>query len=413
MSEHSFCRSCGNKLFEVVNFGKMPIANAFVHKEQFKKEYMFQLMAMNCPRCSLFQLYEQPDPSLLFHDNYAFLADTSRVMQQHFSLLAEELIKDFNLKNDELVTEIGSNDSGVIYYLNKSYKHTNHLGVEPSKNVCEISNSKGLRMKNLFFNSNTASNLISEFGKSKYFISLNTLAHIPDINSVLKGIHDFLTDDGIYITEDPYLFDVFNKVSYDQIYDEHVFIFSVTAMKNLCDKFNLQLFDVKKTDTAGGSMRYYITKNKTTKISRNLVSYLDFEKKNGIFETKIYSTFRKNCEKSKNSLLDTLTTLAEKNNKIVSYGATSKSTTIFNYCNIGTDLISFITDTTSTKINKYSPGVHIPIYDYEYFLNNLPNYCFLGAWNHRKEISIKEKEIFSKKGKWIIHTPEAKIINDL
>ena len=49
------------------------------------------------------------------------------------------------------------------------------------------------------------------------------------------------------------------------------------------------------------------------------------------------------------------------------YGATSKSTTIFNYCNIGLDLIDYITDTTPTKKNKLSPGKHIPIYDYNYF----------------------------------------------
>ena len=270
-------------------------------------------------------------------------------------------------------------------------------------------------MKNAFFNSETASNLINEFGRSKYFISLNTLAHIPDINSVFQGISDYLTNDGVYITEDPYLFDVFSKVSYDQIYDEHVFIFSVTAIKNLCDKFNLKLFNLRKTDTAGGSMRYYITKKNNTdvNISKNVSSFLEFEKNQGIFDYNIYDQFHTNCENSRQKLKQTLFELVLNDKKIVSYGATSKSTTIFNYCDIGTDLIEYITDTTVTKINKFSPGVHIPIYDYDYFLKNMPDYCFLGAWNHKKEISNKERNNFTKFGKWITHYPEARILDDI
>ena len=36
-------------------------------------------------------------------------------------------------------------------------------------------------------------------------------------------------------------------------------------------------------------------------------------------------------------------------NTIAGYGATSKSTTIFNYCNIGTNLVDYITDTTPNE----------------------------------------------------------------
>ena len=96
--------------------------------------------------------------------------------------------------------------------------------------------------------------------------------------------------------------------------------------------------------------------------------------------------------------------------KIAGYGDTSKSTTILNYCNIGPDLIDYITDTTPIKQKKYSPGMHIPIVDYQYFKDNPPDFAFLFAWNHSNEIMEKESEYTNSGGKWITHIPNVRII---
>ena len=86
--------------------------------------------------------------------------------------------------------------------------------------------------------------------------------------------------------------------------------------------------------------------------------------------------------------------------KICGYAATSKSTTILNYCNIDTSMIDFICDTTTEKIGKFSPGKHIPIVDMNYFYKNLPHCIYLFAWNHKEEIFKKEN---SFKGEWFSH----------
>ena len=89
--------------------------------------------------------------------------------------------------------------------------------------------------------------------------------------------------------------------------------------------------------------------------------------------------------------------------KICGYAATSKSTTILNYCNIDKNIISFICDTTKDKIGKFSPGMHIPIVSVSHFHKNLPDVAYLFAWNHREEIFEKEKDFVNKGGKWISH----------
>ena len=102
--------------------------------------------------------------------------------------------------------------------------------------------------------------------------------------------------------------------------------------------------------------------------------------------------------------------LKSQNKTIVGYAATSKSTTILNYCGIGPDLIDFICDTTPIKQGKFSPGMHIPIVPYEDFASKSADYAFLFAWNHTTEIMEKEKEFMASGGKWITHVPTVRVI---
>ena len=78
-----------------------------------------------------------------------------------------------------------------------------------------------------------------------------------------------------------------------------------------------------------------------------------------------------------------------------------KSTTILNFCGINSKQIDCIFDTTPDKINKLTPGSHIPIVDYKYFKNSNYRNVFLFAWNHKKEIMIKEKK--KKNIHWFSH----------
>ena len=91
------------------------------------------------------------------------------------------------------------------------------------------------------------------------------------------------------------------------------------------------------------------------------------------------------------------------NKKIISYGATSKSTTVFNYCNIDSNIIDYIIDTTPSKQNKFSPGVNIPVLPYENNFDNNIDIAFLGAWNYFEEITKKEKQFLDRGGVFITH----------
>ena len=104
-----------------------------------------------------------------------------------------------------------------------------------------------------------------------------------------------------------------------------------------------------------------------------------------------------------------LNLLKNKGNKIVGYAATSKSTTVINYCGITPDLVEFISHTTPIKQGKFSPGAHIPIRSHVEFEENYPDYALLFAWNHAAEIMEKEEKFRDFGGKWIFYVPNLEV----
>jgi methylation protein EvaC len=131
----------------------------------------------------------------------------------------------------------------------------------------------------------------------------------------------------------------------------------------------------------------------------------------GLTELATYGKFRQSCEKYRSDLIELLKTIKAEGKSIAGYAATSKSTTIINYCGFTTEQLDCIYDTTPIKNGKFSPGAHIPIVNYESFKENYPDYALLFAYNHEKEIMAKEQEFVEQGGRWITYVPEVKIIN--
>jgi methylation protein EvaC len=403
------CRVCNNKIEPFMTFGNMPIANGFLKKEAFKDEYFFEMKPSFCNKCFAFQLIEQPDAELMFNGSYPFFSSLSKHMQTHFDNFANSVINRFlKSKDSPMAIELGSNDGIMLrHFKNAGIKH---LGIEPSQNVAQIAKEKGINTISEFFNEELAVKVLEEYGHADVMFAANVMCHIPNINSVFAGISNLLSKDGVLIFEDPYLGDMLNKVSYDQIYDEHVYIFSALSVISICERHDLELIDVEPQVTHGGSMRYFIGKKGSHEISNNVLKIIMNEEKNGFKEISTYERFRDNCEKSKKELLALLTKIKAENKRVVGYGATSKSTTVLNYSEIGPDLIDFISDTTPLKQNKFSPGAHIPVKSYENFSQNPPDYALLFAWNHKKEIFEKETEFEKNGGKWITFVPRVEIL---
>ena len=220
-----------------------------------------------------------------------------------------------------------------------------------------------------------------------------------------------LSDNGTLIVEEPSLLETIKKNSYDQFYNEHIYVFSTIALQNILKKNNLEIYDVENIKVHGGSNRYYIKKikNKKIKISQRFQKNILLEKKFVINKFSCYKNFSKKVKKSKKKLIELFKHLKKNNKKIIGYGASAKAVTIINYCNLKEDYFDFFYDTTKQKIGKFLPGTRIKVLKYQK-LKNSKIYVFLGAWNFYKEILEKENFFYVNSGKFITHVPYPRII---
>ena len=407
--ENALCRISKSPLTTVVDFGRQPLGNGFIDLNHSSHEFFFPMKVGFSEASMMLQLIEQPSVEKMFHERYAFYSSTSSMMAQHFQQFAESVIGSrFFSKHDPFVVELGCNDGIMLkHFSNRSIRH---LGIEPSRNVAIVANNHGVRTVSEFFCEELAAKIVEVEGQADAFIAANVMCHIPNIVDVVRGIKKLLKPSGVVMFEDPYLGDILQKTSYDQIYDEHVFLFSALSIRHLFGMHGMELIDLIPQRVHGGSIRYILAHRGAYSVQDVVTDVIKMERDMGLDRLSTFENFRLNVEKSRFDLIQLLKSLKQGGKRVVGYGATSKSTTILNYCGIGPDLIEYISDTTPIKQGKLSPGMHIPVVSHETFKSDLPDYAVLFAWNHAEEIMAKERRFMEKGGKWIVHVPTVRVI---
>src|SRR3989344_4769175 len=236
------------KLQPVIDFGKMPIANAFLTPEQFKDEYFFDMVVGFDPATAAIGLINTVPPEKMFHGNYAFFSSTSKGMQQHFKQTAEKLLP---YAKSGTVVEVGSND-GIMLEAWKDLG-VKAIGVEPSTNVAEVSRGKGHQVISKFMSDEVVKEILDQ-GKVSLVFGANVSCHIENFIGYLKNVTELIGKGGIFVFEDPYFIDIWEKTSYDQIYDEHVWYFTITFINNLLNPLGYQVFDCEHIDKGNGEI---------------------------------------------------------------------------------------------------------------------------------------------------------------
>ena len=391
-----------------LDLGLQPLANKFLTKKDLlkeKSENYYRLELGFNTKSKLVSILNTVSSKRMFDNKYPYRASMSKTMLNSFKNLADKINNKFK---PNFIMEIGSNDGSFI----KNFNKKKAIGIEPCSNMAKITRNMGYKTYTNFWNIKLAKKIKSQIRKVNLIYAANTLSHIENLNSVFKSINYVLSDDGILIIEDPSLLECLKKVSYDQFYNEHIYVFSLLAIKNLIKKHNLEVFNIEKLSTHGGSLRYFIKRKTNKKISINIKvkHQLNYEIKFGLDKYSTYIKFKNRVKKSRKKLREIFSRLKKKNKKIIGYGSTAKVCTILAYCKIKSDTLEYFFDTTPNKVGKYMPGSHIYIKKYTKPLTDEADYIFLGAWNFKKEIFNKEKKFIKRGGKFITHVPFPKII---
>ena len=391
-----------NKFF--LNLGVQPLANNFL-KKYSAKQPTYNLKLYFNTKTKMVSISKRIPSSLMFNSKYPYRSSMSITMRASFKKLSDEIKKKFN---PTLLLEIGSNDGALLAHFDKDRA----IGVEPCKNLAKITKAKRYFTYDDYWDFKLSSKIKKKFKEVDLIYSANTLTHISNLKDVFKSINLILSEEGVLIIEDPSLLECIKNNAYDQFYNEHIYVFSAIALKNLLKRFDLEIFDIKNLPTHGGSLRYFIKrkKNKKFNIKVSVKKQIYKEIENGLDKFSSYKHFAININKSKSLFLEILNKIKKNNKKIIGYGATAKSVTVLNYCNIDNNLIKNFTDTTPEKINTFLPGKNIKILKYKKNILNGYDYAFLGAWNFRREIINKEKKYVKKGLKFITHVPFPRIL---
>ncbi len=404
------CRICNNKnLKKFLSLGKTPLANSFLSERVLnKKEKNFPLEVCFCPNCKLVQLTYVVPHNVMF-ENYIYVSSTTNTFKIHFTKMAEDISKEFNLNEKSLAVDIGSNDGVLLKGFQKCGVKT--IGVEPAKNVALIAQQNGVETINDFFNRSVVKKILAKKGNADVVTATNVFAHVDDIHDFVNNVKVLLKENGIFVIEAPYLVDMLEKMTFDTIYHEHLSYFSVIPLVNFFERAGMKVFKIKKVNSHGGSIRVFVKKKGSNlEINESVYSMIKNEKKIGIDNFELYKNFANKVYETRAKLVRYLKDIKNKGKKIAAYGAPAKGNTLLNFCNIGTDYIDYIVEDNQLKQGLFTPGTHIPVVSPKMLDEDMPDYILILAWNFVEEILNKTKKYADVGIKFIIPLPEPKLV---
>ncbi len=405
-----FCQSTDTQTF--VDLGPSPLANSFIKASDLgKEEKFYPLHTKVCADCLLVQVEEQIDPTGIFSD-YLYFSSFSTSWLLHAKAFCDIACERFDISPRSRVIEVASNDGYLLQYFQR--KGIECLGIEPANNVAEAARKKNINTIADFLTPSLAAELSERGQQADLLIANNVLAHVPDIHGFVASLRMLLKPAGVLSIEVPHLLSLMEESQFDTIYHEHYYYYSVLTLSKIMTCCELEIFDIQKISTHGGSLRLYVhhTSDTSVSISDSVEKILDEEREHGLENPATYSEFCHKVYRVKKQLLEFLFKAKAEGARVAAYGAPAKGNTLLNYCRIGTDLIYATADLNDNKQNLFLPGSRIPILSPQALARTNPDYVLILPWNLKNEIMCQLRDSGMNKVKFVTVVPDLEIVRE-
>ena len=376
----------------------MPFVGEFPSYEDLDNQTRWDLNLLFCDNCKLVQTDSLIEPKVAFKD-YRYLSSVS--LSEYFKQVAFDLNEDYNIK-DKKILEIGCNDGVLLSPLSKLGADVE--GVDPSEIPYKIAKDKGLKVYNKFFN---YENFNSDYFISRYDFVLanNSFAHIIDVQNVIEGVRNVLKVNGYFVFEVHYLNSIIDGKQWDNVYHEHIFYYSITALKNMFQKHNMTLVDFEEIPIHSGSIRVTVA-NRNTYLPPKIMKRMELESKNiaDINYLKKYGvTVKKHISDFNNQIKE-----LSKDYKIAGYGASGRAGIFCSMTGLDESVVKFIVDESPERCGRYLSGTKIPIVEVDKLKNSDVDIIIIFAWNYSRMIIQKTQ---FKRYSYLVAFPKVQLVS--
>ena len=403
------CRLCkGSNLKMVLPLASTALCDAYLSKDRVDEiQEIYPLELFMCLDCGYVHLPYVVDPEIIYRD-YIYVTTSSMDLASHFKIHSEEVLRRLKPKADSLVVDMGSNDGTLLRFFKSAGMRV--LGIEPSNETAKEATLSGIETLPDFFTSDLADKVRNDCGPATIITINNLFANIDDLDDVTEGIYKLLAPDGVLIIESSYLGDMIKNMVFDFIYHEHLSYFSVKPLITFFHRFNMELFDIERIPTKGGSLRYYIQPSGGPRsITSSVTDMVEYENQHGLDTIKTYDTFSKKIDDLKTQLVSKLLDLKADGKSIIGYGGSATTTTLLYHLGLS-EIIDYIVDDNPAKQNTISPGYHIPVLSSDAIYEQKPDYVLILAWRYAEPIMKKHQTYLEQGGHFIVPIPKIEVI---
>jgi len=403
------CRICKSSELEyIISLKDQYITSRFPLYGDFSTPKTSITLCM-CKICGLVQLCETIKSSELYEFEYGYRSGISNTMREHLKLYNEEICSLVELKENDIVLDIGSNDSTMLNYYENKYRR---IGIDPTGE--QFKQFYGdIELLPLYF---TYENFTKTFGsvKCKIVSSISMFYDLPDPVQFAKDIYSILDNDGLWTCEQSYILKMLQENSIDTICHEHLEYYALHQIKEIAYRAGFKIIDVKFNDCNGGSFRIYFAKRESELYQENIKLINEILKEEydyGIMsmDGKVYADFMKRCEEQVNYLKEFINNVNLNNKKVYVYGASTKGNCLLQYADLNESHMKYAVERNLEKVGKMT-STGIEIISEETMRKDPPDYLLVLPWHFKKEILEREKIFLDCGGQFIFPFPKFEII---
>lgn len=403
------CRLCNSTRVELaVPIKPSPIADAYIPADRLgvaQESYPLDLYL--CLDCGHVQLLDVVDPESLF-GSYIYTTSISLGLVEHFRRYAEDVSSRFQPPAGSLVIDIGSNDGTLLrFFKERQYRV---LGIDPAAEIAHAATAAGIPTLPDFFTSTIARRIRSEQGPASFVTANNVFAHSDHLADMADGIRELLADDGVFMFEVSYLGDILDHLLFDTVYHEHLGYHSIKPFALFCRRHGLELFDVLRMPTKGGSFRGFVQRlGGPRPVAPVVGEMIAAEAAAGMDQPATFQKYSARIDRSKQELLAIVKQLKAEGRTLAGFGASATVTTLIHHFEIG-PFLDFLVDDNTSRHGLFSPGHHLPVLPPQALRDRKADHVIILAWQYATPILKRHAGFLEQGGHFIVPLPEIRVI---